>query len=104
MKTMPTVKEEPVQTAEAAGTWAPAEDGTMTDEMMDIFEKAMEGMTGVEYTPIELLETQLVSGMNYRFLCDAVTVVPGAESRKTIVTIYRDLNGNCSILDITDAE
>jgi len=96
------VKAEPAETAAAAGTWTPAEDGTITDELMEIFEKAMDGMTGVNYTPVELLETQLVSGMNYRFLCDAVTVVPNAETRQATVTIYRDLEGNCSVLDIED--
>ena len=96
------VKAEPAETAAAAGAWTPAEDGTITDELMEIFDKAMDEMIGVSYTPVELLETQLVSGMNYRFLCDAVTVVPGAETRQAIITIYRDLNGNCSILDIQD--
>lgn len=98
------VKAEPAETAAAAGAWTPAEDGTITDELMEIFEKAMDEMTGVSYTPVELLETQIVSGTNYKFLCEAQTVVPGAEKRQAVVTIYRDLNGNAEVLDIEEIE
>lgn len=97
------MKEKTIQeTAQTTGAWSAAEDGTITPELQEIFDKAMEGLTGVGYTPLELLETQLVSGTNYKFLCDAVTVVPDAPVRKTIVTIYRDREGNCEILDIED--
>lgn len=89
---------------EIVGGWTEAEDGTITDELQAKFDKAMEGFTGVGYTPVRLLETQLVSGTNYKFLCEAQTVVPGAEKREAIVVIYEDLEGNCSILEIQDSE
>ncbi|MDO5110341.1 MAG: hypothetical protein Q4D59_10460 [Erysipelotrichaceae bacterium] len=89
---------------EIVGGWTEAEDGTITDELQAKFDKAMEGFTGVGYTPVKLLETQLVSGTNYKFLCEAQTVVPGAEKREAIVVIYEDLEGNCSILEIQDSQ
>jgi len=95
-----TDEEEPV----LLGGWQKAEDGTVTEELQAIFDKAMEGFTGVQYTPLELLETQVVAGMNYRFRCEAQTVVPGAEKREAIVTIYQDLEGNAEITDVQEAE
>ena len=86
------------------GGWQAAEDGTITEELQEIFDKAAEGLVGVSYTPIELLETQIVSGTNYRFLCESRVVAPNAEAKQVIVTVYRDLNGNASITDVADAE
>lgn len=86
------------------GGWQAAEDGTITEELQEIFDKAAEGLVGVSYTPIELLETQIVAGTNYRFLCESRVVAPNAETKQVIVTVYRDLNGNASITDVADAE
>ena len=94
-------KDEP---EEILGGWSDVEDGTITEELQQKFDKAMEGLTGVGYVPLELLETQIVSGTNYKFLCDATTVSQTPETKKVIVTIYEDLQGNLSILDIEDAE
>lgn len=84
------------------GTWTKAEDGAITDELQELFDKAMDGLEGVSYTPVELLETQVVSGMNYKFLCDSQVTVPNAEVKQAVVTIYESLDGKVEILDITD--
>ena len=85
------------------GGWTQAEDGTVTDELLELFNKAMQSKLGMSYTPVKLLETQLVSGTNYKFLCEAAAVTPGAKTEQKIVTIYVDLKGNAEVLEIEDA-
>ena len=46
------------------GGWAEAESPEITDELKALFEKACETLTGAELSPISLLETQVVAGMN----------------------------------------
>ena len=82
------------------GGWEAVEDGTVTDELQVLFDKAMEKMVGVDYMPVELLEKQIVSGTNYKFLCESRVVVPGAGTQKAVVIIYEDLEGNAEVLDI----
>ena len=62
--------------------------------------KAMEGFAGVGYVPVAMVAQQVVAGMNYRFLCEATTVLPGAETDYALVTVYKDLNGNAEITEI----
>lgn len=88
----------------AVGGWEAAEDGTVTPELQELFDKAAEKLLGVDYTPIKLLETQLVAGTNYRFLCESRVVAPNAETKQVIVTVYKDLNGSAVITDISDVE
>jgi len=85
-----------------AGGWTPAESPEITDELRAIFEKALEGMLGANYSPVALISTQVVSGMNYCFLCDSTGVYPGAETKQVLVYIYEDLNGNAEVTDIVD--
>ena len=93
-----------VQEAPIAGGWEAAQDGTITEELQALFDKAMEKVVGVDYTPIELLETQVVAGTNYKFLCESLAVAPGAVVKKAVVTIYEDLEGNAEVLEIEDLE
>ena len=86
------------------GGWEAAQDGTITKELQELFDRAVEGLTGVDYTPIELLETQIVAGTNYKFLCESRVVAPDAETKQAIVTVYEDLEGNVSIIDISDTK
>jgi len=74
----------------------------MTEELQTIFDKAMEGLTGVGYTAKKLLAKQLVAGMNYKFLCDAKVVYPGAVATQKVVTIYVNLAGEATITSIED--
>ena len=92
---------DPVRT-EVVGGWTQPGSPAMTDEAKAAFEKAMEGFVGVDYQPVELLGTQVVAGTNYKILCDAKGVYPGAEPYQAIVTVYQDLDGNAKILEITD--
>ena len=92
------------QPQQVVGGWTEEADEGITEELQTLFDKAMEGRLGVNYTPVKLLETQLVSGTNYRFLCDSQVVAPGAEVKQSIVTIYQSLDGRVEVLEITEAE
>ena len=82
------------------GSWKQPESPEITEEASSAFEKAMEGFTGVGYVPVALLGTQLVAGMNYRYVCEATTVTSDAETSYALVTVYQDLEGNAEITEI----
>ena len=86
--------------AAVVGGWTPAEGAEMTEEAQAAFDKAMEGLVGVNYTPLALLGTQLVAGTNYCLLCEAAVVYPGAEPYYALVYVYADLQGGAAIRDI----
>jgi len=85
-----------------SGGWAAAADPTVTEGLTDLFNKAMENLVGVDYTPVAYLGSQVVAGTNHCFLCLSRTVVPDAVPRYTLVFIYEDLQGNAQILNIAD--
>ena len=84
------------------GGFTPVEDGTITAELQAIFDKGLEGLASVGYKAKKLVATQVVAGTNYKFLCDATVVYPGAVATEKYVTIYKDLQGNCSLLNVED--
>ena len=86
----------------AVGTWQEPETPALTEEAKAAFNKATEGFVGVDYVPVALLSTQTVAGTNYRILCEATVVYPGAEMHYSVVSVYEDLAGNAEILNITD--
>ena len=85
-----------------AGGWAATEDTALTEEAQAAFDKALEGLVGVDYEPAGLLATQVVAGTNYCFLCRTTQVVPDAVSSYALVYVYEDLEGNAEILGIRD--
>ncbi len=82
-----------------AGGWSENESLEMTDDARTAFEKATETLTGAEYTPVALLATQIVAGINYRIICGSRPAVPDPECGYAIVTIYADREGNAKITD-----
>lgn len=78
----------------------------VTEEEIALFNEAM-NLQGVHYEPL-LVATQVVSGMNYRFICNAEMVVlnpepylaqvtiftplPSAKSKKPVITDIKTLN------------
>ena len=85
------------QAAPAVGGWTPADGADMTEDAQAAFDKAMEGFVGVNYVPVALLATQLVSGMNYCILCEATVVYPDARPYYALVYVYRDTQGKAEI-------
>ena len=51
-------------------------------------------------SPVALLSTQLVAGMNYCILCQITPVVPNPEPSWALVYIYADLQGNAEIMNV----
>ena len=87
---------------DAVGAWQEAASPAMTDEAAAAFIKATEGFVGVDYVPVALLSTQTVAGTNYRILCEATVVYPGAEMHYAVVSVYESLEGNANIISVTD--
>ena len=96
----PVKEEEP----EIVGGYVDVEDGTLTDELKDIFTKALEGLTGASYEPQELVATQVVSGTNYKFLANGTKTTNPLTKGSYYITIYKDLEGNVELLDIETIE
>ncbi len=88
------------QKAPAVGGWTPVEGAKMTDDAQSAFDKAMEGLIGVNYVPVALIGTQLVSGTNFCILCEAAVVYPDAKPYYALVYIYRDLQGKAEVTNI----
>lgn len=86
------------------GGWRPSESPSLTDEVQNAFDTALDGLTGVDYIPFALLGTQTVAGTNYAVLCEATVVYPDAEPYYAIVYLYEDLGGNSELTDIINLE
>ena len=73
-------------------------DEEINDQLEEMFETAFKELNEMKLTPVKLIGSQLVAGMNYRFLCLS------KDEKKTpnFVTIYRNLQGQCQIIDISD--
>lgn len=82
------------------GGWQIAEDTSLTDELRAIFQKGLEELVGVNYTPIALLGTQVVAGTNYCFLTQGTVVYPDAAPMFMLIYLYEDLEGAVSVLSI----
>ncbi len=80
--------------------WTVTEGAALTEEAQSAFDKATESLMGVDYTPLALLGTQLVSGTNYCFLCEAAVVAPDAQPYYSIVSVYQDTQGKAEVKNI----
>lgn len=86
------------------GGWTLTEDAALSEAAQGAFDKAMESLVGVHYTPLALLGTQLVSGTNYCLLCEAAVVYPDAQPYYAIVTVYQDLQGKAEVKNIVSLD
>ena len=84
---------------ETVGGWTVG-DGVLTEEAQAAFDKAMDSLVGVSYSPLVLLGTQGVSGTNYCVLCEASVVYPDAKPYYALVYVYENLQGETEILNI----
>lgn len=64
----------------------------VSDEAKAVFGKALDGLTGVGYTPLAVA-TQVVAGINYCFLCKGEVVAPGGHQIAAKVYIFEPLPG-----------
>ena len=72
----------------------------LNDKENEVFEKAMEGLTGVGYQPVATLATQVVAGTNYAFLALGTTVTAQPITHLYVVNVYADLQGNATLNNI----
>ncbi len=97
--------QEEILTEKAVGGWQVYEDETIVvlpDEIKEAFHQAKENYVGMELTPIVYLGSQVVAGMNYKLLCKGNMITQNPTTKLVSVTVYKDLDGNCSILDVKD--
>ena len=87
-----------------SGGWSVTEEQTVTEEINNLFQQAMDsyqtGTITIAYTPVAVLGTQVVAGTNYAILCRASEINRGRSW--VIVYLYQDLEGNASVLSIAD--
>lgn len=72
-------------------------------EEKEIFEKALNGVVGVFRTPIAVA-TQVVSGVNYAFLCNSQSAYPGAAEYNDLVIVYKNLKGDVILKEIRNVK
>ena len=84
------------------GGWSPVvqEAGKLPEDAQAAFDKAVEQLDGATYTPVALLSTQVVAGINYCILCQITPVVPDPVPTWALVYIYADLQGNAEIMNV----
>lgn len=97
-------EEDPVDDP-VVGAWDDPSATPVTKTQQAVFDKAVKGMTGAEYTAVAYLGQQLVAGTNHRFFCKQKKIVNGDPVMKYgIMTIYEDLEGNTEITGIEIAK
>lgn len=74
--------------------------GPLTPETTAVFQDATKSLLGVDYTPLEVA-TQVVAGTNYKYICDAKVVAPGAPEFKALVEIFKPLDGKPVVTGIS---
>ena len=89
-----------------SGGWeiVPNEPAALPEEAQAAFDKALNGLIGAEYTPVALVGTPLVAGMNYCILCQVTPVVPDPAPGSALVYIYADLDGNAEITNVAELD
>ncbi len=90
------------ETGGIAGGWTKADSPVITEDLAELFSKAMGDLVGAEHVPVAYLAHQLVSGTNHLFLARSTMVTENPTECYSLITIYEDLEGNTEILDITE--
>lgn len=68
-------------------------DFTISADAKDVLHAVMGKLLGVRYVPVAVA-TQVVSGTNYCFLCEATGVFPGACTSLVEIYVHRPLKGD----------
>lgn len=72
-------------------------------EAKSIFESAVKNIMGVGYVPM-LVATQVVEGINYRFICNGTTITKEPETFAAVVTVWAKPDGSVEVTDIKKLE
>ncbi len=90
------------ETGGITGGWTKADSPVITEDLAELFNKAMGDLVGAEHVPVAYLAHQMVSGTNHLFLARSTMVTENPTECYSLITIYEDLEGNTEILDITE--
>ena len=85
--------------APLTGGYTDAASPVLTDDVKAVFNKAVEGLTGMTYEPVAYLGSQVVAGTNHLILCKAAAVTENPTTTYALLTVYEDLNGNAEITE-----
>ena len=83
-----------------SGGWnvtIPTDEVKLDSEVQSIFEQATNEMTGISYSPINVLAHQLVSGTNYAVLAYGSLTTAEENNGVYLITLYKDLKGASKI-------
>ena len=92
---------------EVTGGWAASSqcgESSLTEEEREMFKSATEKLLGVDYKPVAVLATQLVSGKNYAILSVGATVTENPVFNIYVVTVYKDLSGNSEVKSVAELD
>ena len=81
------------------GGWNSPESPEITPELQEIFDQATEGLLGVNYTPVALIGTQVVAGMNYCFLCRETSDDAGSNPSWCLLYVWKAPGKDAVILE-----
>ncbi|MCB5952803.1 hypothetical protein LI951_12055 [Enterococcus sp. BWT-B8] len=84
------------------GGWTIPETPEITEDVRKVLKEAVSGLDGSSIEPFALLGTQIVAGVNYKLVCKVTPIVPDAETKLSIVTIYKPLTEKAELKEITD--
>lgn len=73
---------------------------SLSEEDQKVFDKALNGLVGVQYTPIAVA-TQVVNGVNYSFFCNAQIVIPNSPNQAAMISVHLSTKGDADISNIT---
>lgn len=84
------------------GGWQDTQElpNTLDSKTNAVFDKALEGFTGVGYKAVALLGRQVVAGENYAILATDTSVTAEPITHLCVLNIYEDLDGNVTINNI----
>ena len=73
----------------------------ISDECLTVFAATMKEIVGVGYHPFAV-STQVVKGINYRFLCTATNMDKEMTTYSVMLGIYKPLSGSAIIKSINE--
>lgn len=77
----------------ATKTWS-GFDVKISDKAREVFNKALDGVTGISYNPVAVA-TQVISGVDYCFFCSTET-----SQQYALIEINESVNGRIELMGV----
>ena len=78
--------------------------GEIPENAKAAFDLALENMVGASFEPVAYLGSQVVAGLNHKYLCRVAAVVPNAPVSYSVVTVYAALDGTAMIKEVKELD